>query len=124
MLVNVAIIAVERSGAIVPCSVAENAVISDPILCMESNQRKSSVQVVIEGTIALASFDVTIGTGFILELSLMGIAMRVATRAATLAVFELDLGLVATSADQLCMLSESRKPKLRVVDLGTFERNT
>lgn len=78
----------------------------------------------VEGAIALASFDVTIGTRFILKLSLMGIAMRVAIRAGTFAVFELDLRLVATSADELCMLSESRKPKLRVVDLGTFECNT
>ncbi len=77
MLVNVAIIAIERSGAIDAPSVAENAIISYPILCMESNQRKPRVEVMIEGTVALASFDVTIRTGFVVKLSLMSVAMRV-----------------------------------------------
>lgn len=76
----------------------------------------------IEGTVALTSFDVTIRTGFVVKLSLMSVAMRVTVRAFTLMVFELDLRLVAAGAGQLGMLSESREPELGVVDLCPFER--
>ena len=78
----------------------------------------------IEGSDALASLDVAIGTEPILKLALMGVAMLVATCAFPLLVFELDLRLVATGASQFRMLSESREPELRMVDHGTLERDT
>jgi hypothetical protein len=78
---------------------------------------------VVEGSLALASLDVTIGTEPILKLALMGVAMLVTTRAFPLLVFELDLRLVATGASQFHMLSKSWEPELRVVDQGTLERD-
>ena len=45
----------------------------------------------IKGAIALATFNVAVPTGFVAELPLVGVAMRVAARAITLAVLQLDL---------------------------------
>ena len=77
----------------------------------------------VEGSFALASLDVTIGTEPILKLALMGVAMLVTTCAFALLVFELDLRLVATGATEFRMLSKSWEPELRVVDQGTLERD-
>ena len=66
----------------------------------------------IEGSLALASFNVAIGTEPILKLALMGVAMLVATGAFPFLVFELDLRLVAAGATEVRMLSESREPEL------------
>jgi len=79
---------------------------------------------VVEGSFALASLDVTIGTEPILKLALMGVAMLVTTCAFALLVFELDLRLVATGATEFRMLSKSWEPELRVVDQGILERDT
>jgi len=46
---------------------------------MPSNERKSRVKVMIEFGIALASLDVTVRTGPVAELPLVGIPMLVAT---------------------------------------------
>lgn len=78
----------------------------------------------IEGTVSLASLDVAIRTGFVAELSLMSVAVLVATRARTLAILELCLSFMAAGAGQLCMRSKSWKSELLVVDLSALERPT
>lgn len=78
VLVHVTIHAIELCGMVDAPGVAANAVISYPVLGMLSDERESRVQVVVEGNVALAAFDMAIRTGPILELPLMGIAMRVA----------------------------------------------
>ena len=81
VLVTMTIAAGERSGSIQAARVAKHAVVLDLFLPMEADEREPSVDVVIERLGALATLDVTVGTGLVMVLALMGVAMLMAAGA-------------------------------------------
>jgi hypothetical protein len=88
-----------------------------------SDQRESSIEVVVEGTVTFATLDVAIRARLVGELALVRIAVRMTFYAGAVAVLKLGIRLMTAGALQLRMHSESRKAERRVVNLRAFERD-
>jgi hypothetical protein len=123
VLVAMAVCTGERVGAVDAPGVAQDAIVLDLVLTVETDQREPRIHIVVEGLGALTAFDVTIGTGLVVVLSLMGVAMRVAAGADSFLVLELALGFVTASAGVAQMLAVEGETELPMVDVGTLERS-
>jgi len=121
VLVTVAITTAKSAGAVDPPGVAENAVILDLGFAVEPNQRESGIFVVVERVFAFSAFDVAIRTRLVVVLALVHVLVRVAAETGAITVARLGVGLVATHARALGVLTEQPKPKPSVVDVGAFE---
>jgi hypothetical protein len=116
VLVLVTIDAGALAGAIVTAGVATLTLGASLQGLVKPDQRKTRVLVVVERPAALSALDVAARTRLVGELTLMGIAMRVAARASALAIDELDTRFVAASTPELGVVPEERKTHSLVIE--------
>lgn len=124
VLVLVAVNAVELIGAIDPSRMALQTVILERRFGVEAGQRKPRVRIVIEWLRAFAAFNVARRTRFVRKLTLVGLAMLMATGAGTFAVAQRHLWLVAAPTRDLGVLAKQRQSVMGMIDSRALEGST